>query len=345
MTPRTFTALALVAAGSLAAAALVHANANSWVDRLPGGAKLFPDLPRNAAAVATLAIKRGEDTLTLARAGDAWTLKDKGGYPAQADKVRQLMVRMANAELIETKTRNPDRFDLLDVGDPAKKDGNATLLTLADDKGGKLAEVIVGKRSAEQLGTGKSGTYVRRPGQNQAWLTDTDLSAAIGLSSWIDTIVLEMDTAKVTKLVVDVPGEPQLTVEKPAGGEAKLQAVPDGQKLKSDGTPGYMVDALSRLDLEDVRKAAATLPAAPLKAVATTASGLAVTLSARGEGDNRWVTVSAAGEGDAKDEAAKINARAGGWEYKLASWKLDQVFKKRDELLEPNQPAEGQPPR
>ena len=49
---------------------------------------------------------------------------------------------------------------------------------LLDDKGGVIAEAIVGKKRFDAFGASKSGTYVRKPGDAQTWLSNADIDVS-----------------------------------------------------------------------------------------------------------------------------------------------------------------------
>jgi len=334
MRPRTFAGLAVAAVVSVTLALFVYATANTWNAGAASGAKMLP--PLSADRVASVAITRGDQALTLERKGSVWTIKERDGYPANPDKIRALMAKLDTAELIEPKTKNPDRYGLLNLEDPAKKDAKSTLVRVADDKGDALAEVVVGKQSAEQLGAGKSGTYVRKPGDAQTWLTNAELVVPSAIASWVDTMVLETKGGTISRITIEIPGEAPLVVEKDKEKSGyKLADVPADRKLKNSGAAGQIADAFQRIELEDVRKLAGQ-PGGENAGVASfdADGGLKVTVRLRRDGDSRWISIEAHGDGDAKQTADKINARASGWEFKISSWKADQIFKRRADLFE-----------
>jgi hypothetical protein len=344
MTPKLFTGLGIAAVASLVLAAAVHMNADSWDSGAAKGAKLFPSLTKNADRIASITLKRADKTLTLERKGDAWSLKDRGGYEVKGDRVRALLVRLSQAELVGRKTRNPERFKLLELEDLAGKDAKSRLVTVADDKGATLAEAIIGKRSTEQFAAGKGGTYVRRPGEKETWLANAEIDIDPAITQWVDTTVFEAQIAKVKRVAVEFPDGTKTIVEREAGKPAnkdgyKLVDMPAGKKLKTDYALEDVVNAFARVEMEDVRKAgagdakaAAEKASKPGVASFESETGLKITITVRSEGDARWATVTATGDGDAKAEADKINAHVKGWEFKLPGWKYDQMFKKHDDL-------------
>ena len=91
-------------------------------------------------------------------------------------------------KLVEAKTRDPKRYDLLELGDPAKDDAKSTLLRLSDADGKAIGELIVGKRRVSAFGRGKTGSYVRRPGNDQTWLTNVELKTSFDVSDWVKPV-------------------------------------------------------------------------------------------------------------------------------------------------------------
>ena len=260
----------------------------------------------------------------------------------QGERVRALLVKLADAALVDRKTRNPERFGLLELEDIGVKDAKSRFLAIADDKAKPIAELIVGKRSAEQFAAGKGGTYIRRPGERDTWLVNTEIDVNPAVNQWVDTTIFEAEIAKVKRVEVTIPGEEQVVavdreVGKPANKDSyKLQDHPAGKKLKSDYTLEDLVNAFARVELEDVRKPVAPAAGVPAPHVATyeTDSGTKITMRVRSDGDARWASVEAVGEGDGKAAADKVNAAATGWEFRLPGWKFDQIFKKQADLLD-----------
>lgn len=340
MTPKLFTGLAVGAVGSLLLAAFVHTRADSWSAGTAQGVKLLPTLQRDMPRLATITMKQGAQAVTLERKGEAWSLKDRGGYPVQGERVRALLLKLSDAELVDRKTRNPERFAVLELEDVTAKDAKSRLLTLADEKARPLAELLIGKRSVEQFGAGKGGTYVRRPGESDTWVVNAEIDLPTAVNQWVDTNIFEAQIAQVKRVEVDL-GTEKVVVNREAGKPANKDAytlvgMPDGKKLKSDYTLEDLVNAFARVELEDVRKPVAPASGAPaaLAAVYEMENGGKITMKVRSDGDARWAAVEATGEGDAKAAADAINARAAGWEFKLPGWKYDQIFKKQADLIE-----------
>jgi len=161
--------LLAAAAAALAVVAIVAiATGDRGVSRAVPGERAFPALAANLGDVGSVGIKRNALSLTFVRDGDNWLVTEKANYPAAAGKVRQIVLAMADLLLVEPKTRQVESYPRLDVEDPGG--GKSTLVTLKDKSGATLADLIIGKRRYDRLGTGTDGIYVRKPGDTQAWL-------------------------------------------------------------------------------------------------------------------------------------------------------------------------------
>jgi hypothetical protein len=340
MKPRSFAALAVITVFAVAISMTTYASQNRWSQAQVTGAGLFPDLASQASTIARIELKQGDKSLTLVREKDGWSIADRGGYPAKPEAVRTLLVKLAGAELVESKTRNKDRYALLELEDPSGKDSKSRLLRLLDDKGGVIGEVVVGKKRFDAFGGSKSGTYVRKPGEAQTWLSNADLDVSAGLRDWVQPGVLDIPGPKIGAVTIEIPGEEPLKIARDTADATKyaLVGMPEGKKLKEGAGIDAIVRAAGNIELEDVRKAAA--PATPPAADAGVAKieadgGLAATVRLRKEGEDTWVSIEATGaDGDAKKTADEITKRTQGWEFKVPAYKAQSILKRRADLFE-----------
>ena len=337
MTPKSFVNLAGIALLSALLAAVTFAANNQWGSGKTGGDKLMPTLADTIRQVTGLEIRQGEEAVVLERAQNGtWSLKSRSGYPVDVTKVRALLVGLGQAELVEPKTSKPDRYAALELDDPEQKGAKSRLLRLTGADGKAVSEVVLGKRRSAGYGTGQTGgTYVRKPGNPQTWLTNVELDAPLAAKDWVKTSVLALDTAKINRVSVEIPGEQALKIERPAPAAAPKDAKADAKDAKTDAAKANVKDAkapewahppfepaklafvgfpadgkklkdasaaeslgraVASIDLEDVRKLAAP-PAGESASVVKveSADGLATTLRLRKEGDAHWLTVTVTG--------------------------------------------------
>ena len=341
MTPTNFLYLAIAAVLSVLFAVVSYASNNQWGGGAASGGKLFPALSDNLGKVVRIDVQQGDDKISLEKSNALWGVKDRGGYPVEFAKIRPLIVGLSEASLLESKTRRPDRYAVLELEDPASKGAKSRLVRLFDDKGQQLAEVVIGKKRFESFaaGPGKSGTYVRRPGDPQTWLADAELQAPVSAKEWVKTSILSLDSAKFGTVTVELPGEPPLKIERDGGtpeGKLKFAGFPPGdKKLKDENAADALARAAASIDLDDVRKLDAAPKGDPAGTVKIDGKDQpALTLTLRKDGAATWLSLTATGDGEAKKAADEITARTKGWEYKIPDSKVTAILKKRADLLE-----------
>ncbi len=337
MKPTHFAALATAAGLSLIAAIVIYSARAPWSASTAGTGKALPNLQSDAGKVARIVVTQGGKTTTVEKSGDQWLVKNQGGYPASADKVRALLTALSDAKLLEPKTRVTSRYAMLEVDDPAGKNSNARLIKLEDASGATVAEIIAGKPRVHggAGGTGgASGTYVRKPGDEQSWLASTTISGGSALKDWANPRVFETQTEKISEVSVEVQGEQPYVIKRGADGAHQLDQIPPGKKIKYVNMVDNIIEAASFLDFEGVRKQTGGDDGKAGSITFKTDAGLTITLKVRRDKDGVWTTVEAAGEGEAKKTADDINVRANGWEFGIMPSKADTMLKKQADLLE-----------
>jgi len=336
MKPKQFVALAVAAAVCFAAALIVYSSSARWSRATPGGAALFDSLQGTPPDIARIEVKQGNAKLTLARSGSEWLLKERQSFPAAPEKVRAFLVSLTEAELVEPKTRTKDRYALLALEDPAKPHANSRLVRLIDAQDKTIAEAVIGKKRSDAFGSGKGGTYVRKPGEAQTWLVNTEINPGVQLRDWVKPRLFETHRRDIKHLVVKSPGEADLDIKLAANGsEHQLQDIPEGMKIKYANSIDDMAEAASSFDFDDVHK----LEGAPTSDKVGTvtlelANGMKCVFKIRRDGGVAWLSVEATGEGEAKKAADALMARAKGWEFRIPKSKADAILKHRADLLE-----------
>jgi len=333
MKPRTLAELGLIALVAVVVAATSYMSQNRWSQAKVSGAPLFPGLPSQGPKIARIELRQGDKKLALERKEQNWVLADRGGYPAKTEAVRTLLVRLAEAQLVEPKTRKSDRFTMLELEDAGVKDTKSREVRLLDQQGAVLAQAIIGKKRTDAFGSSKSGTYVRWPEDAQAWLANTDVQVSANVRDWVQPSVLDVEQAKIKSVSVEIPNEAPLRIEREAAGKFKLVSIPDGKKLKQGTDVDAIARAVGSIELEDVRK-----PEQASGEVSTarfeTDGGLAVVLRLRKDGEDTWLTISASGEGEAKTQAEEISRRSKDWEFKIPTYKASAILKRPADLFE-----------
>jgi Domain of unknown function (DUF4340) len=336
MQRRGFFLLMFATAIIVAVAATALATGGPSQERAGTDQRALPKLAQRLGDVTSVEIRRTGLDLTFVREGENWLALQKGNYPADAGKVRRVVLALADMILVEPKTREAALYPRLDVEDPGQ--GKSTLVVVKDKSGADLARLIIGKRSYDRLGEGTDGVYVRQPGDPQSWLARGSLDLADDMPNWLARRIVDIPDSRVAKVVLTQPDGAALTLSR-AKPDAKfaLENAPKDAKYKSDTALGEPAMALETLDLEDVQPAT-KLPVPP-KGVATasyaTFDGLSVTVKLFQHDNKDWVALAATGSGKAGAEAKKLDGEAGPWVYAIPAYKAKMIETKLADLIEP----------
>lgn len=358
--------------------------------------RLFPDLRDAVNDIDELTIeKAGESPVVIRRDAAAWVVDDRDGYPADVGKIRELLLALADAEVLEPKTSNPERYDALGVRD-IDADGSAATLVTATGAGGDRRYAVLLGNSAPA-----SGRYARIAGEPGSVLIDQNPTLPEGAGDWLVTDLIDVPAADVSEVTIAHGDGETLRVSKGArdATDFTVADIPDGRELSYPTVANGIGGALADLSLEDVRPAGEADPATVT--TVSTFDGLVVTVSLfegesededAGAGAETWLALTAAAmpaddagtvddeeeldaETDASDDAAsgsaepadeegpdesggeasaddaalsadaaeesvdpqaladEINARAGGREFRVASYKANQLTRRWDDVL------------
>ena len=338
MQPTQFNMLALAAVISLIAAGVVHSSYNSFNEEVVSGQRLFAALEGQSDKTSVIAIQKGQEALTLKKSADGktWGMAERGGYPVEAQKVRRLVLSLVEAELIERKTRSEALYDQIDLGDPKKKGAVSRLVRLADARNKTIAEVVIGRERRAAFGAGKSGTYIRVPGDKQTWLAKLELNTSTDISDWVKPAFFVVDSDTLKSIVVK-KGDSQiykLTQSEKKKGEFKFADIPAGFKKKEKLNAGDLVNGVRTLEMTDVRKQTEADKKPDMTAEIVTHDGVTYRIGMKREDNKRWVTVAVVGTGKDQAGAKKLGEATKGWAFEIPEWRAKQSFKKREDLFD-----------
>jgi len=318
MQRRSFALLVLLAAGLAGAAAYALWTGDRAVSIPPTGQRALPGLADKLGELAWMRIVHGSAKENFSLINGRWTVVEKGNYPADADRVRRLLVGLADLTLIEPKTDRVELLARLDLDDPAN--GKSTLVTVQDRTGALLGQIVIGRARPSSLGGGDPGVYVRRADSEQAWLARGAFNLGGDVLSWIDRRIIDLPASRVASVVFTTADGAAVTLSR-ATSDAPfaVEGAPDGAKFKEQAMLAAPAAALAALDLEDV-KPAVELPV-PTAGVATasftTFDGLIVGLRLSPPGETNWIALDATGFDKAEPEAKALSLRLAPWSFAI----------------------------
>jgi hypothetical protein len=328
-----FTALTVAALLVLAAALYLGSRRNAG-EPSAEGALFLPQLAGELGTVSDIDLQKGAaaPAVTLHRAGEQWTLAQRGDYPADAPKVRKLLLSLADAKIIEEKTSNPANFAIIGVEDPASPKAASTQITLTT-KDGKRS-IIVGKPIGE-------GNFARRGGEDRSFTVAPGITADVEPRAWIDSRLLDVPAAQIQSVAEKPASGPGYAVHRLKPGEdgfALDGAPPAGRKLLDAKALAPSAGALSNLTADDVAAASSIDFGKSSQAIFTLADGNVITVTGAAADDKRWIELQSA-----KDAA--LSAKAQNRAFEVASYRFDAIFRPLEQLLVPKEtkPAAAPP--
>ncbi|MEK6243898.1 MAG: DUF4340 domain-containing protein [Pseudomonadota bacterium] len=305
-----------------------------------------------ASQVASIVIRQPKDAITIAKKDERWTIAERGGFPADLDKVRDFVVKAIALKIGQSEPiGEKDRARLLlDAG------GTAVEFLGADGK--PLARLTAGKKyfKTEPENPEKAngdGRYVALPGDEKRVLVVADplAQASTRTADWISKAGFAAEKVKTMEVrAADGAATGSSWRIERSGDNAdwKLAGARGDEKLDISKANAASY-SLSLIELADIAPANArpeeTGLDKPTLVTATTLDGLTYTLQmGKLSGENYYATVTIAGEPrpegkDAEERLKKINERLprekalAGYTLLIPKSKLEDIVKKRSELL------------
>jgi hypothetical protein len=302
----------------VALAAVVVSRGNRAVSEAAPGQRALPGFADRLDHLAALRLTRGNVTVNLRNGGRAWTIAEKGDYPADQARVRGLLLRLAELELIEPKTDKPGLLPRLDLDDPAN--GKSTEITATDRNGAVAGRIIIGRGRPSDITAGEAGVYVRQPGSDQAWLARGSFNLGGDAIAWLDRRIIDIPPARVASVVLTgADGAAAIVARASADLPLALDSVPADLRPRPDAVLAAPAGALNELELTDVKPISdpQAVGSGGTTAAVTTFDGLVVGLRLTPPEAGDWLTITATGDGNAATEAAALNARLSHWRFAI----------------------------
>lgn len=254
MKSKTIGILAGITVVGIVAAILVNREPVSHLPK--SGQLLFPQLLSMVNDVNEVVVETKDQTVTLVRGENTWGVKEKAGYRADVEKVKQTIIGLAELRILEPKTKNPELYDRLGLQDKDQEGSLSTTVLLKTPNNPEAAVVIVGNQRPAKGNPRMSDIYVRQPGDPQTWLVIGNLPLEKVAGEWLDKEITALTSKRVHRVTVTHPGGETLMVskDKPEDLDFQLDSVPAGFKVASQFNVNNVVGTLVQLSLEDVKK-------------------------------------------------------------------------------------------
>jgi hypothetical protein len=245
--------------------------------------------------------------------------------------------------VVEEKTSDPASYERIGVEDVNSAKAGGTRIEAVTPA--KTYSLIAGHTG------GMKASYVRVKGAAKSYLASPQIAPDANPKQWLERNVLDIPESRIKEVAVTPPTGPAYTVsrEKKEQTDFAVSNVPRGRELTSPSAGNPVAGELVSFTLDDVRKAPADAadPKTDSKAgsksdskaghervVFRTFDGLEVQLDGVKDGDRHFVSITPRSTAkETATEAQTLEARVKGWQYEIASYKYDLLFKPLDELL------------
>ncbi|TDF39563.1 DUF4340 domain-containing protein [Alteromonadaceae bacterium M269] len=170
-------------------------------------------------------------------------VNDSGkGYPADQVKLSELLGALVKAELVEAKTKQVSKYERL--GLKGIEEGDSQAVEVSVYAGSRQWNVLIGKDASN----GK-GTYVRKPVEQQTWLSDQKFDIGESQGDWLNHTLFSFSADNVRS--IQRTDEEQWKIEKVDAGEADFQLVDrQDSELKYDSVLETLAKDISSIEFD-----------------------------------------------------------------------------------------------
>jgi hypothetical protein len=217
MKPRVLAILAAVTAGVLLIAFLAtrggsssNGGDSSGDHATSTGDYLFPDLRTNADAIVELHVSQADKSARIVRdaGSNDWRVATLGGYPANAERVRDTVRSLVDAKIIEKKTARKESHAAIGLDDPAAVGTRAVLVEAINAEGKPLARLVLGDvapSAAPNFDPNSTARFVRRADEDQSYLVVGRFPADPSSTAWVVRSIIEIPASRVREVRITPP--------------------------------------------------------------------------------------------------------------------------------------------
>lgn len=327
---RRIQAMAIMAVG-LAGALLISSLAGQDLapqsDRM--GEPVIADFQALRENVSGIRITTPDDTYALLNSEQGWVMDRAEGYPIRPDRLSRLVSGLQEMTWGEGRTRDPEKFNRIRLGDP-REEGTGALIELLDD-GGNVAAALITGRKGEKV-------YARRPDDTQAYRVSGDLPPLYLHNAWLDLDIIDLSADAVSAVrLTDQAGESLFLKRVVGASDRSFRPAPPYQDYRlvsriAASTPAL---ALTRLQPIGVKRSSALTTSPYARHITQTHDGLEVDLTAYREEDGFFVTLRAIEAGEGARRGSTINEKAEGWAFQLSEYDWNEFTPRVSAIVRP----------
>jgi hypothetical protein len=309
--------LFLIAGALVATAAVTLAIESRGLN--PNGAAsgpVVPNLEETIGGAQRITVTSADATYRIERTQQGWAMRDRDDYPVLSSRLAQLTEGLENLRFQRRMTSDASKHERLGVTDP-RQDGRGILVQVEDGRGALLVNLI--------LGVETSGTYVRRPDEDQTWAVQGELPPLRDAAAWMDLQPLSVPADRLARVEV-MPGEGRAYILARDSAEQPWRIAAPALAVLAQSTVTATAERLTQLTPVDVRTAPAIQGAPRARVRATTFDGVTIDAEIIPSDNRLWVKLVARAAAPEQEPAAlEINNRSAAWAYALSEMEAEAL--------------------
>lgn len=272
---------------------------------------VIPGLEDSIAGAQRIVVTSGEAAYRIERTERGWAMRDRGDYPVLAARLQQLTDSLKQLQFERRMTSDPSKHERLGVTDP-HQGGRGILVQIEDSRGALLVNLIFGVET--------TGTYVRRPDDDQTWAVrqgEAHLPPLRNVASWLDLRPLEMPPAQIARVEI-TPSAGRAYILGRDNAEVGFGIVSPAVQPLAQSSVQEVAERIAQLSPIDVQPAPAIQGPAVARVRVTTFDGVMLDAELINSDNKTWVKLVARAVAPENEQAAlAINNRVAGWAYAL----------------------------
>lgn len=285
----------------------------------PNGAAsgpVVPNLDESIGGAQRILIQSADATYRIERTQQGWAMRDRDDYPVLSSRLAQLTEGLENLRFQRRMTSDASKHERLGVTDP-RQGGRGILVQVEDGRGALLVNLI--------LGVETSGTYVRRPDDNQTWSVQGELPPLRDVASWMDLQPVSIPADRLARVeIVPAEGRPYILARDSA--EQPWRIASPALAPLAQSTVTAAAERLTQLTPTDVRTAPAIQGTPRARVRATTFDGVIIDAELIPSDNRLWVKLVARASAPEQEPAAlEINNRSAAWAYALSEMEAEAL--------------------
>lgn len=314
MRRRTLIILGVAAGASALLGAASFIPPGEELPRSEVGQRVLPAFESKVSLVSLIMVTTNEEAYHLVKNDDGWVMPEKGNYPVNPARIRELTDALAFMTYARPMTHDEKKFDRIGLGDPTTG-GTGALLEVGDGSGTNFAKLLAGYRDGR--------SYLRRPDDLQAWVVGNGVLPPLQRAvRWLDLNVAPLKADEIAGADIRPAQGPAYSLTANADGGFSLAPPYNTRPLIAALAPNVSAEALTRFAPTDVARAMDIAVGAPVaEHITRTKSGVFIVTRSWKKDERGWITISAAttdaATPQATEQANAINTRAAPWAFAL----------------------------